>query len=109
MICRAGELLDLIDSDPFASAASSKDARRMVTVMARRPRALPDLPLTAPPARTWQVRLIAVTGPFALSLWRPAQRAMLYPNAVIEKTLGVAATTRSWGTFEKIREVLMRD
>jgi len=108
MICRAGEILDLVDLDPFASPASSDDARRMVTVMARRPRGQPDFPLIVPPAGAWQVRVIEVAGPFALSLWRPAKRAMLYPNAVIEKALGVAATTRSWGTFEKIRDVLVR-
>jgi hypothetical protein len=31
---------------------------------------------------------------------------MLYPNAVVEQELGIAATTRTWDTFSKIHRLL---
>jgi uncharacterized protein (DUF1697 family) len=33
----------------------------------------------------------------------------LYPNAIVEKQFGVAATTRSWNTIEKVATVLRKD
>jgi len=30
----------------------------------------------------------------------------LYPNQVIEKNFGVATTTRSWNTIEKVAKIL---
>jgi uncharacterized protein (DUF1697 family) len=33
----------------------------------------------------------------------------LYPNAVVEKKFGVAATTRNWNTIEKVVKILRED
>jgi uncharacterized protein (DUF1697 family) len=52
------------------------------------------------------VKVIAVSGRFALSLRRRMGTSPLDPNAVVEKGLGVRATTRNWNTILKIREVL---
>src|SRR2546423_12775980 len=72
-------------------------------VWKKAPRENPPLPLEQPAGEKWEVRLVAINGRFALSLRRTGQT---YANAVVEKHLGVPATTRNWNTVEAIREVL---
>jgi uncharacterized protein (DUF1697 family) len=106
MICDAREVKALVEVSPFAERKVSKDVRQLVTVMQRPPRALPQHPIDQPPAGKWQVRILAIHGRFAPSLWRPAAGAALYPNAVIEKQFGLRATTRSWRTILTVCKVL---
>ena len=102
MICTAKQVLDLAATKAFA--AKPKDADAMVTVMATRPARMPALPIERP-AGDWQVRIVAVTYPFVLSVRRPRQPG-IYPNAVVEKEFGVAATTRKWNTIAAIVKAL---
>jgi uncharacterized protein (DUF1697 family) len=107
MICHGGEILDLVKRDPFHDApAETKDLRRFVTVMAKAPRTLPPLPLEKLAGNKWEVRIINITGQFALSLWRRMGRAIVYPNAVVEKLFGIPSTTRSWNTISAIGDIL---
>ena len=106
LISPARELLELASPDPFGEAPPKKGVRRFVSVLERRPRKLPGLPLLKPEGPTWEVQLLAVQGRFALSLWRRRGQAILYPNLVVEKYLDVRATTRGWDTVLKIRDLL---
>ena len=107
MICSAREVLDLIAQEPFPPArAGTEEMRRFVTVMPRHPQPIPRLPVDKPSGEEWQVRVVAVYGRFALSLWRRLGRSIVYPNEVVEKMFGVPATTRSWNTLLKIKAVL---
>jgi uncharacterized protein (DUF1697 family) len=107
IICRGDEILDLINSDPFRGAPDeTEDVRRFVTVMARAPHTLPQLPLEKLAGNKWEVRVINITGQFAFSLWRRIGRAVVYPNAVVEKQFGIPSTTRSWDTISAIGNIL---
>ena len=106
MISPARAVLDLVAEDPFPPNRGGKDLRPFVTVMAKAPRPVPRLPVFKPAGDEWQVKVIAISGIFALSIWRRLGRSILYPNEVVEKTFGVSATTRSWDTLLKIRDVL---
>ena len=103
IVCRGSDLLALVESDPFRDAG---DLLRVVSAMSERPRTLPALPLCKPAGDRWEVKVVAVAGRFALSLRRRMGTSPLDPNAVVEKGFGVRATTRSWNTILKIREVL---
>jgi uncharacterized protein (DUF1697 family) len=105
MICPSRDVLALASREPFGDAPSD-DVTRYVTVMANRPRTLPSLPLMQPAGEDWQVKVIEVTGRFALSLHRRMGRTLVYPNEVVEKKLGVSATTRNWNTITAICGVL---
>ena len=105
MICPGGDVQNLVWTDPFAGQQLPKDAKRFVTVLGKRPGALPRLPVLRP-ADDWQVKVVAVAGRFVVSLWRRLGRSILYPNEVVEKALGVPATTRNWNTIEAIRDIL---
>jgi len=105
MICPAREVLDLVRGNWFAGAPSGKDVGCFVSMMQKAPRVKPQLPIEQPVGKKWEVRIVAITGRFALSVRRIGQT---YSNAVVEKQLGVPATTRNWNTIEAICEVLKK-
>jgi uncharacterized protein (DUF1697 family) len=109
MICRSRELIDLVRAPPFPQEASAKGVRRFVSVLGRRPAKSPSLPYCQPAGGAWQVKVVARRARFALSLWRRTERALVYPNEVVEKGFAVPATTRNWETIEKIHHVLRGD
>jgi uncharacterized protein (DUF1697 family) len=103
MICSGKDLLSLHASDPFAQV---KDFRPFVQAMSGRPRNLPALPFCHPSADSWEVKVIGVSGIFALTLWRKLGKTLIDANAIVEKNFGVRATTRNWNTIVKICAVL---
>jgi uncharacterized protein (DUF1697 family) len=105
MICPAREVIALTGGEPFQAAQAGKGVGQFVSVLQRRPRALPRLPLEQPAGAMWEVRIFQITGRFALSIRRPG-RTGVYSNAVVEKHLGLPATTRNWNTFETLRAIL---
>jgi uncharacterized protein (DUF1697 family) len=109
MICRGKELLELVEAEPFADVEEVGDAKRYVTILAKKPRTPPSLPLFKPEGDEWQVQVIGVIGSFAISLHRRVGKRLIYPNEVVEKHLAVAATTRNWNTVETICKVLEGD
>jgi len=108
VVVSAREVLALVRSQPFAGVRFSKDLRGWVAALDGRLRARPGLPLAAPPGRPWSVRFEAVSGHFALGLWRRRPGGFVFPNQVVEQALGVAATTRWWETLERVAELLGR-
>ena len=103
MICPARDLLALAHGNWFGTVPAGKDVGRFVSMLQKAPRTKPQLPIEQPAGPKWEVRIIAITGRFALSLRRFGQT---YSNAVVEKSLGMPATTRNWNTIETVRELL---
>ena len=103
MICPAREVLALANSGWIRDAPAGKEVGRFVSVLQQAPRNHPPLPIEQPAGAKWEVRLVAITGRFVLSLRRIGQT---YSNAVVEKHLDVSATTRNWHTIETICEIL---
>jgi uncharacterized protein (DUF1697 family) len=109
MICTGRDLAKLVAADPFADGALPKADGQYITIVEKRPRALPRLPLWAPEGRDWQVGLVSIQGCFVASLTRRTGARLLYPNELVEKQLGVAATTRGWPTILKIQQALAKE
>ena|SRR5437899_4101645 len=101
MICTAREVLDLARDELFGEPPAGKILQRFVSVLAKSPRPTPSLPIEQPAGNKWEVRVVAIVGKFAL-IWRRPGPKGLYPNAVVEKALGLPATTRNWNTIESI-------
>jgi uncharacterized protein (DUF1697 family) len=106
MICRSREVLDLLSAEHFEAEASKSDVTRYVSVLAKRPRTLPGLPFCKPDGEDWQVKVLGVAGRFALSLHRRLGRTLVYPNEVVEKQIGISATTRNWNTIAAVCAIL---
>jgi uncharacterized protein (DUF1697 family) len=112
MICSIREVLHLVDIDwttfdtQITTVSSDNDMKRYVSVLGKRPRKLPSLPISQPAGDQWQVKIVAGVGKFALSIWRRQGKRLVYPNEVVEKNFGLAATTRNWNTIEAILQIL---
>ena len=105
MICPASEILALAKDDPFSDPPAGKDVRTLVTVLAKKPKPLPKLPIRRPEGKDWQVDFFRIAGRFAFTFWRSGPRT-IYPNAVVEKALGVPGTTRSWSAIQSACKIL---
>jgi uncharacterized protein (DUF1697 family) len=108
MICPARDIIKLASKDPFARQPSGPNIVRFVSVLAKRLRALPSLPLTLSSDDEWLVKVIAIQDRFVLGLYRRQMKAISYLGK-IEKRLGVPATTRNWNTIEKVAKILSRN
>src|SRR5262245_54305913 len=107
MICSGREIVRAAAANPFTGQPSGPDIVQFVSVMAKRPRGLPDLPLSLP-ADDWLLRLIAIQDRFAFGLYRRNMRTISYLSQV-EKRMGVPVTTRNWNTITAIIRVLKPD
>jgi uncharacterized protein (DUF1697 family) len=108
MICPARDIIKLASKAPFARQPSGPNIVRFVSVLAKRLRALPSLPLTLSSDDEWLVKVIAIQDRFVLGLYRRQMKAISYLGK-IEKRLGVRATTRNWNTIEKVAKILSRN
>jgi uncharacterized protein (DUF1697 family) len=105
MICPGRDVVDLVTRDPFPKGKAYQGLTRFVSVMAKRPPRVPALPLADPAGGGWQVKVVGVSGRFALSFYRRLGRSVDI-NGLVEKHLDVRATTRNWNTMSKIRDIL---
>jgi uncharacterized protein (DUF1697 family) len=108
IICPARDVIKLAAKYPFSRQPSGPDITRFVTVLAKRLRALPCLPLSLPLDEDWLLKIIAIQDRFVLGLYRRQMKAISYLGK-IEKQLGVAATTCNWKAIQKIVEILRKD
>jgi uncharacterized protein (DUF1697 family) len=105
MICPAREIIKLASKDPFSGQPSGPNITRFVSVLAKRLRAPPPLPLSLPSDDDWLVKIIAIQDRFVLGLYHRQMKAISYLGK-IEKKFGVAVTTRNWNTIQKIVQIL---
>ena len=104
-IVPAKEVLALVRREPFRGEKPSKDVRCWAAVLCARPKSPPPLPISAPSGKSWSVRFDRVEGAFALGVYRRAAGSV-FPNQVVEKALGVRATTRWWETIVKVAQLI---
>jgi uncharacterized protein (DUF1697 family) len=105
MICPANDILQLASAEPFAGEPFAPDIVRFVSVLPKRLRVPPKLPLILPAGDDWLVRLVSVRGRFAFGLYRRAMQTIGLLGR-IEKHLGGSITTRNWNTFARLFEIL---
>src|SRR5437016_4299891 len=105
MICPARDISKLTSKNPFSRQPSGPKIVRFVSVLAKRLRALPPLPLSLPSDDDWLLKIIAIQGRFVLGLYRREMKVVSYVGK-IEKRQGVRATTRNWNTNETVERLL---
>ena len=105
MICPARDIIKLASKDPFSRQPSGPNIVRFASVLAKRLRALPPLPMSLPSDDDWLVKVIAIQDRFVLGLYRRQMKAISYLSK-IEKLLGVPVTTRNWNTIAKVATIL---
>ncbi len=105
MICKGRDLISLASGDPFAGEPPRPDVVRFVSVLAKRPRVFPSIPISLPPDGKWLLRILGRQDRFLFGLYRRQMKAIGFLSA-IDKIFGVSATTRNWNTITTIINVL---
>lgn len=105
MICEGRKVVELVGQDFFAGHPVRHDIVRFVSVLSRRPRSAPLLPLSLPAPGTWLVKALALDGRFLVGIYRRQMKAIGYLGA-LDRLLGVPVTTRSWNTMIAVARVL---
>ncbi len=105
MICEGRDLIRVGALNPFAEEAPvTSDIVRFVSILARRPRRTPALPITLPAEGEWGLRIIGMRDRFVFGLYRRQMKAITYLGA-IDALFGMRATTRNWNTIAAIIKV----
>jgi uncharacterized protein (DUF1697 family) len=105
MIVPARQVIQLSAKDPFFGQPFGPGITRFASVLAKRPRTLPALPITFPVDADWLFKVIAIENRFVIGLYLRQMKAVGYLGKM-EKLLGVPITTRNWNTNEKVLKVL---
>lgn len=105
MICEGREIINAASAAPFADQPVRSDIVRFVSVLAKRPRRLPPIPMSLPADGKWGLRILATEGRFVFGVYQRQMKAIGYLGA-IDTIFGARATTRSWSTITAIIKVL---
>lgn len=99
----AHELQKTAKAAPFKNVRAGADVKLYVAFLLHAPRRKPRLPLVSPKEG---LEVVAMKGLEAFIVSRKVKRRFGHPNLLIEKELGVPATTRNWTTVSKMVELL---
>lgn len=105
VICDSREILDLTSHDPFAAARIPPGAVCFVSVLSRRPRLLPSMPLSFPSTGKWLLKILGRKERFVFGLYRRDMKVIGYLGA-LDRMFGVPATTRNWNTITAVSKGL---
>ena len=105
VICRGSEMTALLSRHPLAAEPVRPDVVRFVSVLSRRPRPAPVMPVRLPRSGGWLLQILALEGRFAYGVYRRHMKVIAYLGT-LDKRFGVPVTTRNWNTISAIAKVL---
>lgn len=108
MICPGREVAALVGQDWFARYPPVRALVPFGTLLARKPKALPALPLQLPDTGPWLARVLAVEGRWVIGVHRREIRA-IGQLGKLDRIFGSPATTRSWTTVDAIARAVEGD
>lgn len=107
VICQGREILRCLSQHPFAGQPARPDVVRFVSVLSKRPRATPRLPITLPASGKWLLKILARDDRFVFGAYRRHMKVIGYLGT-LDRLFGVPVTTRNWNTITAIAKVLGR-
>jgi uncharacterized protein (DUF1697 family) len=105
VICEGREIGKLISQNPFADQPVRPDIVRFVSVLCRRPRSIPSIPMSFPASGKWLMKILARENQFVIGLYRRHMKVISYLGT-LDRVFGVPVTTRNWNTITAIAKVL---
>ncbi len=105
MICTERELLAAAAASPFAGVPVRFEIIRFVSMLTKRPRLLPAVPLRLPADGRWLLRILSIHGRFVFGVYRREMKAISTLGA-LDKLFGTPVTTRNWNTISTILSLL---
>jgi uncharacterized protein (DUF1697 family) len=105
MICRDREIVRLMSQNHFADQPIRPDIVRFVSVLSRRPRTAPSMPMSFPSSGSWLLKLLARDDRFVVGLYRRHMKVIGYLGT-FDRLFGVPVTTRNWNTMTAVASIL---
>lgn len=105
VICQGRDVLKLMAQNPFADEPVQADIVHFVSVLSRRPRSAPAVPMQLPSTGTWLLKILGRDQRFAFGVYRRQMKAVGYLGT-LDRLFGVPVTTRNWNTFTAIAKAL---
>jgi uncharacterized protein (DUF1697 family) len=105
LIADSRHFVRIAATDPFEDQPAGPEFVRFVTVLAKRPRVLPSLPMNFPPSGKWLLRIVDIQDRFLFGIYRRHIKAIGYLGA-IDKMFDMPVTTRNWNTINAIVKAL---
>jgi uncharacterized protein (DUF1697 family) len=105
MICEGRDIVRLMSHNYFAAQPVRPDIVRFVSVLSRRPRSAPSMPMFFPSSGKWLLKILARDNRFVFGLYQRHMKVISYLGT-FDRIFGVPATTRNWNTITAIARVL---
>ncbi len=99
------DIVRLLSRNPFAAQPARPGVVRFVSVLSRKPRSMPRLPITLPANGEWLLRVLGREDRFVFGVYWRHMKVIGYLGA-LDRMFGVPATTRNWNTIAAIGKVL---
>jgi uncharacterized protein (DUF1697 family) len=107
IICQGREIVRLVSQTFFAGYPIRPDIVRFVSVLSRRSRAAPRLPVSLPSRGTWLLRVLARDDRFVVGVYR-RQMKVIGCLGALDRVFGVPVATRSWTTMTAVARCVGR-
>ncbi len=107
MICEGREIVRLMSHNHFADQPARPGIVRFVSVLSRRPRSAPSMPMFFPSSDKWLLKILARDDRFVFGVYRRQMKAIGYLGT-FDRIFGVPVTTRNWNTITAIATALAR-
>jgi uncharacterized protein (DUF1697 family) len=104
-ICQGREILRLMSHSRFAGQPIGPDLVRFVSVLSKRPRLTPSMPMNLPSNGRWLLKILGRDKRFIFGVYRRHMKAIGYLGT-LDRLFGVPVTTRNWNTMTTIARVL---
>jgi hypothetical protein len=105
MICEGREVVRVMSHGCFADQPVRPDIVRFVSVLSRRPRSVPPMPMSFPSSGTWLLKILARDNRFVFGVYRRHMKVIGYLGG-FDRLFGVPVTTRNWKTMTAIAGLL---
>ena len=105
MICRDREIVRLMSQNFFVDQPLRPDIVRFVSVLSKRPRSAPPLPMSLPSSGKWLLKILARDDRFVFGVYRRHMKVISYLGR-FDRLFGIPTTTRNWNTITAIAKVL---
>ena len=105
MICPGRDIARLMSQDFFAGHRARRDLVRFVSVLSRRPRSAPELPIWLPSRHQWLLKVLAGDDRYLVGVYRRQMRVIGCLGR-LDGVFGVPVTTRSWNTMIAVASLL---
>jgi uncharacterized protein (DUF1697 family) len=105
MICEGREIARLMSQNHFADQPVRPDIVRFVSVLSKRPRSAPSMPMSFPSKGNWLLKILARDNRFVFGVYRRHMKVISYLGT-FDRLFGIPATTRNWNTIAAIARVL---